>query len=105
MNFDITNDMYLAGYEDFHIIGETQNTVAAAEKSANSDNTNASTETKHEAKIEWSPENLGEAAGYMGVGMLGVFMIIAIIMAASYAISAIIGKVSRKNNNDDKDEK
>lgn len=98
MNFDTTNDMYLAGYEEFRIIGEMQNTVAAAEENINGEN-----ETKHEAKIEWSPENLGEAAGYMAVGMLGVFMIIAIIMAASYGIGAIIGRISRNGNNDNSD--
>lgn len=49
-----------------------------------------------EAKIEWSPENLGEAAGYMGVGMLGVFLIVGIIMGATYAINAIINKIANR---------
>lgn len=52
--------------------------------------------TTTEAKIEWSPENLGEAAGYMGVGMLGVFLIVGIIMGATYAINAIINKIANR---------
>ena len=34
--------------------------------------------------------------GYMGIGMLGVFIIVGIIAAATYAI----GGLTKKNNND-----
>ncbi len=34
----------------------------------------------------------------MGIGMLGVFMIVAIIMAATYAVGYFTGK--KKNNGD-----
>ena len=35
---------------------------------------------------------------YMGVGMLGVFLIVGIIMAATYAIGALTGKMSKKDD-------
>ena len=34
--------------------------------------------------------------GTMGIGMLGVFMIVGIIMAATYAIGSLTGKNEKK---------
>ena len=34
--------------------------------------------------------------GYMGIGMLGVFIIVGIIAAATYAISGLTGKKNDK---------
>ena len=39
---------------------------------------------------------------YMGVGMFGVFMIIAIIMAATYAIMHFTSKNPKKKDGDNK---
>ena len=33
---------------------------------------------------------------YMGIGMLGVFMIVGVIMAATYAIGAITARIDEK---------
>lgn len=35
---------------------------------------------------------------YMGLGMLGVFIIIGIIVGATYVISNFTGKLSKKND-------
>ena len=35
---------------------------------------------------------------YMGIGMLGVFMIIGIIIAATYAIGNLTGKLGKKKD-------
>ena len=43
-------------------------------------------------KIEFNPKMFVENLTYMGIGMLGVFMIVGIIMVATY----IIGSVSNK---------
>ncbi len=41
-----------------------------------------------------------ENLGYMGVGMLGVFMIIGIIIGATYLISYATGKLAAKKKED-----
>ncbi len=38
--------------------------------------------------FEFNPSNFVEYLRYMGIGMLGVFMIVGIIIAATYAIGA-----------------
>ena len=38
---------------------------------------------------------------YMGVGMVGVFMIVGIIVAATYLIGYASNKISAKNKKDD----
>ena len=44
----------------------------------------------------FEPMNFVKNLGTMGIGMLGVFMIVGIIMAATYAISALTGKNEKK---------
>ncbi len=53
-------------------------------------------EENTESSIGWYPDQFGEAAGSMGVGMLGVFLIVGIIMGATYAINAIISRISNR---------
>lgn len=37
---------------------------------------------------------------YMGVGMLGVFLIVGVIMGATYLISYVTSKLAEKKNNE-----
>ena len=48
--------------------------------------------------MEFNPMNFISSLKYMGVGMLGVFMIIAIIISATY----LIGYTTGKNTDNDK---
>lgn len=48
--------------------------------------------------MEFNPMNFIHSLKYMGVGMLGVFMIIAIIISATY----LIGYTTGKNTDNDK---
>ena len=44
----------------------------------------------------FEPMNFVENLGTMGIGMLGVFMIVGIIMAATYAIGALTNKSDKQ---------
>ena len=44
--------------------------------------------------------NFVENLRYMGVGMLGVFIIVGIIMAATYLTGFIVNKVTDKNKDE-----
>ena len=46
--------------------------------------------------MEFNPSNFIHSLKYMGIGMLGVFMIIGIIIAATYAIGRLTAKKSDK---------
>ena len=48
--------------------------------------------------MEFNPINFVHSLKYMGVGMLGVFMIIGIIVGATYAISKLSSKAANKKN-------
>ena len=48
--------------------------------------------------MEFNPMNFIHSLKYMGVGMLGVFMIITIIISATY----LIGYTTGKNTDNDK---
>ena len=48
--------------------------------------------------MEFNPMNFISSLKYMGVGMLGVFMIIAIIITATY----LIGYATNKKTDNDK---
>ena len=48
--------------------------------------------------MEFNPMNFVYSLKYMGIGMLGVFMIIGIIIAATYAIGNLTGKLANKNS-------
>ena len=55
--------------------------------------------------IEFNPINFVKYLQYMGIGMLGVFLIIGIIIGATYLINLSTNKISsaleeRKNNKD-----
>ncbi len=45
--------------------------------------------------MDFIPSNFVTNLKYMGVGMLGVLMIVAIIMGATYLIGYISGKASK----------
>ena len=45
--------------------------------------------------ISFTPVNFINNLKYMGIGMLGVFMIIAVIMASTYLISYVTGKIGK----------
>lgn len=44
--------------------------------------------------FEFNPMNFVNNLTYMGVGMLGVFMIVGIIMGATYLINFVINKIA-----------
>ena len=46
----------------------------------------------------FEPDQFVKNLTYMGVGMLGVFMIIGIIMLATYLIGGISNSASKKEN-------
>ena len=50
--------------------------------------------------LAFLPGNFVENLKYMLVGMIGVFMIVSIIMAATY----LVGSLTSKNENKDNDE-
>ena len=47
--------------------------------------------------FEFNPMNFITNLKYMGVGMLGVFMIVAIIIASTYLIGYCTGKLGSKS--------
>ena len=48
--------------------------------------------------MNFEPMNFVHYLKYMGVGMLGVFLIVGIIMASTYAIGSLTGKMSKKDD-------
>lgn len=50
--------------------------------------------------LYFSPISFIDNLVYMGVGMLGVFMIVGIIMAATYLIANLTTKKAKKQNNE-----
>ena len=48
--------------------------------------------------MEFNPMNFIENLKWMGIGMLGVFMIVAIIMGATYAIRNATSKLAQKGD-------
>ena len=51
--------------------------------------------------FKFAPMNFIDNLKYMGIGMLGVFMIVAIIMAATYIIGAATTPKAKKNEDDE----
>ena len=45
--------------------------------------------------FEFNPLNFVENLKYMGTGMLGVFLIVGVIIAATYLIGKVINAVSK----------
>ena len=43
--------------------------------------------------FDFIPMNFVDNLKYMGIGMLGVFMIVAVIMIATYVISYVTGRI------------
>ena len=54
--------------------------------------------------MNFEPIRFLESLKYMGVGMLGIFMIIGIIVVATYLISGITEKLANKNKSSDSEE-
>ncbi len=50
--------------------------------------------------MEFNPMNFVHSLKYMGVGMLGVFIIIGIIVGATYLIGYATDKLSAKKNDE-----
>ena len=50
--------------------------------------------------FDFNPMGFVENLPYMGIGMLGVFMIVGIIMAATY----LIGKISGRKKDEDSEQ-
>ena len=46
----------------------------------------------------FEPMNFVSSLKWMGIGMLGVFMIVAIIMAATYVIGSVTSRKSKNND-------
>ena len=65
---------------------------AVVESLKNSQNAEEATEAIADMSIKWHPEEFLPNLKYMGIGMLGVFVIIGIIMAATYAIGKFTNK-------------
>ena len=42
--------------------------------------------------LDWHPENAVVNLKYMGLGMLGIFVVVGVVMAITYALNAITGK-------------
>ena len=49
----------------------------------------------------FEPMNFVSSLKWMGIGMLGVFMIVGIIMGATYLISHLTSKLGEKKTNDE----
>ena len=49
----------------------------------------------------FEPIKFVENLKYMGIGMLGVFMIVGIIMGATYLINYTINKISESKNSEE----
>ena len=48
----------------------------------------------------FKPENFVSGLKWMGIGMLGVFLIVGIIMVATYIIGAVSSSASKKDGSD-----
>ena len=46
--------------------------------------------------FKFTPMNFIDNLKYMGIGMLGVFMIVAVIMISTYLISYVTGRIGSK---------
>lgn len=54
--------------------------------------------------MSFTPINFVNSLKYMGIGMLGVFIIVGIIIASTYAIGALTDAMAKRaENNPDKD--
>ena len=42
--------------------------------------------------LDWHPENAVANLKYMGLGMLGIFVVVGVVMGITYALNAITGK-------------
>ena len=51
--------------------------------------------------MDFNPMRFVETLKYMGVGMLGIFMIIGIIIISTYIISGVSEKIANKSKKDD----
>ena len=49
-------------------------------------------ETTEAAKLTFTPENFVKNLGYMGSGMLGIFVVIGIIVTITYILNAVTRK-------------
>ena len=45
-----------------------------------------------DVNFDWHPENAVNNLQYMGLGMLGIFVIIGIVMGVTYLLNAVTGK-------------
>ena len=49
----------------------------------------------------WEPINFITNLKWMGIGMLGVFMIVGIILGATYLINNVFNKLAERKNSSD----
>lgn len=52
----------------------------------------AADESIVDVNFDWHPENAVNNLQYMGLGMLGIFVIIGIVMAITYVLNSVTGK-------------
>ncbi len=45
-----------------------------------------------DVELDWHPENAVVNLKYMGLGMLGIFVVVGVVMGITYLLNAVTGK-------------
>lgn len=45
-----------------------------------------------DVELEWHPENAVTNLKYMGLGMLGIFVVVGVVMSITYVLNSVTGK-------------
>ena len=52
----------------------------------------AADESIVDVELDWHPVNAVENLKYMGLGMLGIFVVVGVVMAITYLLNSVTGK-------------
>ncbi len=54
--------------------------------------TEANGESIADVELDWHPQNAVANLKYMGLGMLGIFVVVGVVMGITYILNAVTGK-------------
>ncbi len=54
--------------------------------------TEANDESIADVELDWHPQNAVANLKYMGLGMLGIFVVVGVVMGITYLLNAVTGK-------------
>ena len=63
---------------------------------ASAEGEEAADESIVDVQLDWHPENALTNLKYMGLGMLGIFVVVGAVMLITYVLNAVTGKKKAK---------